>query len=190
MPCFRHGPNERALNVMLAQEASSRLRESECWNFVNAFTMYFLYWIFKPLDRLLFLNTTFQRQSSCRNVVFLIKYRTMNDVQNCDSHINILSSQTYTSYFEILVSIFLTAGTLSLMAGVKRTINFVPQWGREGVKVRNEDWRNKGMEEYIRRKEGSENKRTNIYINKVIRRKKRKIWQHKNEEIVIGNKNK
>jgi hypothetical protein len=37
-------------------------------------------------------------ESSLRNVVFWIKNKTLDNVQNCDSYINIPSSQTYKSY--------------------------------------------------------------------------------------------
>jgi hypothetical protein len=36
-----------------------------------------------------------EKESGLQNVVFQIKDRTMDNVQNCDSYINILSSQTY-----------------------------------------------------------------------------------------------
>jgi hypothetical protein len=36
-----------------------------------------------------------EAESNLRNVVFQIKDRTMDNIQNCDSYINIPSSQTY-----------------------------------------------------------------------------------------------
>jgi hypothetical protein len=39
-----------------------------------------------------------ETESSLRNVMFEIEDRTMDNVQNCDSYINIPSSHTYKSY--------------------------------------------------------------------------------------------
>jgi hypothetical protein len=47
-----------------------------------------------PLSEARF-NLNKETESSLRIVVFYIKDRTMDNVQNCDSYINIPSSQTY-----------------------------------------------------------------------------------------------
>jgi hypothetical protein len=46
----------------------------------------------RPVDRASFCLRT---KSSLRNVVFGIKDRTMDNVQNCDININVTSSQIY-----------------------------------------------------------------------------------------------